>query len=101
MGVSQWIPDFGSRLAQLDRISQLESFVGVEVWLGGLFFPEAYVTATRQAVAQRNRWSLETLSLRLDLQASGDPSAFVVEGMTHFMPHTLRSLTAFSCRPCP
>ena len=82
--MSQWIPDFGTRLAQLDRISQLESFVGVEVWLGGLFFPEAYVTATRQAVAQRNRWSLETLSLRLDLHASGDPSAFIVEGMPRF-----------------
>jgi dynein cytoplasmic 1 heavy chain len=80
MGVSQWIPNLSTRLAQLERISQLDSFVGVEVWLGGLFFPEAYVTATRQTVAQRNAWSLETLTLELDLGESGDPSGFVVEG---------------------
>ena len=80
MGVSQWIPNLSTRLAQLERISQLESFAGMQVWLGGLFFPEAYVTATRQAVAQRNSWSLETLHLRLDLEASEDPTAFIVEG---------------------
>ena len=28
------------------------------VWLGGLFTPEAYITATRQYVAQANSWSL-------------------------------------------
>ena len=80
MGISQWIPNLSTRLSHLERISQLDTFVGVEVWLGGLFFPEAYVTATRQAVAQRNSWSLETLTLKLDLGESGDPSGFVVEG---------------------
>ncbi|KAG9049343.1 hypothetical protein FS837_010557 [Tulasnella sp. UAMH 9824] len=81
MSVSQWLPNFGLRMAQLERISQLMSFDGVEVWLGGLFFPEAYVTATRQSVAHRNAWSLETLSLQLDIETSGDRSAFVVEGL--------------------
>lgn len=33
------------------------------VWLGGLFIPEAYITATRQYVAQANSWSLEELYL--------------------------------------
>ena len=33
------------------------------VWMGGLFNPEAFVTATRQCVAQANTWSLEELSL--------------------------------------
>lgn len=33
------------------------------MWLGGLFNPEAYITATRQYVAQANGWSLEELSL--------------------------------------
>ena len=33
------------------------------VWLGGLFNPEAYITATRQCIAQANSWSLEELTL--------------------------------------
>lgn len=33
------------------------------VWLGGLFNPEAYITATRQCIAEANGWSLEELVL--------------------------------------
>jgi len=33
------------------------------VWLGGLLNPEAYITATRQCIAQANSWSLEELIL--------------------------------------
>jgi dynein heavy chain 1, cytosolic len=80
MAVSEWIPNLSRRLAQLDRIAGLDSLNGVEVWLGGLFFPEAYITATRQAVAHRKRWSLETLQLRLDIERVNDPNAFVVDG---------------------
>ncbi|KAF8592026.1 dynein heavy chain protein 1 [Ramaria rubella] len=79
--VSQWIPNLGRRLAQLERIAQLDSLGDVEVWLGGLFYPEAYVTATRQAVAHRKKWSLETLDLRLDLEQIQDPEAFIVDGL--------------------
>lgn len=35
----------------------------LQVWLGGLFISEAYITATRQYVAQANSWSLEELYL--------------------------------------
>lgn len=77
-----WIPNFSQRLRQLEKVAQAGSFTGLSVWLGGLFFPEAYVTATRQAVAHRMSWSLETLDLRLDLEQEGDPAAFAVEGMT-------------------
>ena len=38
-------------------------FQNLNVWLGGLFIPEAYITATRQFVAQANNWSLEELYL--------------------------------------
>ncbi|KAG8867814.1 hypothetical protein FRC20_004812 [Serendipita sp. 405] len=81
MAVAGWIPDFGHRLAQLDKVAQLGTFTGLTVWLGGLFFPEAYITATRQAVAHRMSWSLETLDLRLELEQEGDPTAFSVEGL--------------------
>jgi dynein heavy chain 1 len=80
MGVSGWIANFARRLKQLDDIASLDSLSHVEVWLGGLFFPEAFITATRQAVAHRKKWSLETLSLCLDIGRVNDPSAFVVDG---------------------
>ncbi|KAG9023665.1 hypothetical protein FRB95_012647 [Tulasnella sp. JGI-2019a] len=81
MSVAQWLPNFALRLGQLERVSQLMSLDGVEVWLGGLFFPEAYVTATRQSVAHRNSWSLETLYLNLDLEASSGSAGFTIEGL--------------------
>ena len=80
MGVSEWVSNFARRLAQLDTIATLDNLNNVEVWLGGLFFPEAYITATRQAVAHRKRWSLETLRLELDIEKVNDPGAFIVDG---------------------
>lgn len=78
--VSEWIPNLARRLAQLDHISRLDNLNNIEVWLGGLFYPEAYVTATRQAVAHRKKWSLETLHLQLDLEKVNDPEAFIIDG---------------------
>lgn len=80
MAVSGWVADFARRLAQLHQIAGLDNLNNVEVWLGGLFFPEAYITATRQAVAHRKKWSLETLNLKLDIDKVNDPSAFIVDG---------------------
>ena len=80
MAVSEWIANFARRLSQLDTIAGLDNLSNVEVWLGGLFFPEAYITATRQAVAHRKRWSLETLHLRLDIEKVNDPGAFIIDG---------------------
>lgn len=80
LAVSGWISDFARRLAQLDQIATLDNLNNVEVWLGGLFFPEAYITATRQAVAHRKKWSLETLHLKLDIDRVNDPGAFIVDG---------------------
>ncbi|KAH9075718.1 dynein heavy chain protein 1 [Lactarius deliciosus] len=81
MSVTEWIPDFARRLDQLDSLAEVDNLANIEVWLGGLFFPEAYITATRQAVAHRKKWSLETLYLRLDLERVNDPSAFIVDGL--------------------
>jgi dynein heavy chain 1 len=83
MSVAEWIPNLARRLAQLDHVAGLEggNLTNIEVWLGGLFFPEAYVTATRQAVAHRKRWSLETLHLRVDIERVNDPGAFIVDGL--------------------
>lgn len=83
--ISEWIPNLARRLAQLHDIAGLNNLNNVEVWLGGLFFPEAYITATRQAVAHRKRWSLETLSLRLDIEQIQNPEGFIVEGEQEFL----------------
>jgi len=81
MSVTEWIPNLARRLAQLDSISGLDNLNNIEVWLGGLFFPEAYITATRQAVAHRKKWSLETLYLQLDIEKVNDPEAFILDGL--------------------
>ena len=75
--VIQWITDFSDRVKQLNEISSLysstketASLQQINVWLGGLLNPEAYITATRQYVAQMNGWSLEELILEINIQDS-------------------------------
>lgn len=76
--VIQWINDFAARIRQLIEISEAVACTtsgaeagaalrGLRVWLGGLFMPEAYITATRQAVAQAHGWALEELFLNVHL----------------------------------
>lgn len=51
--------------------------------MGGLLYPEAYLTATRQFVAQNNKWSLEELDLRVEIYEGQevDDDSFLVTGM--------------------
>ncbi|CAB0033630.1 unnamed protein product [Trichogramma brassicae] len=71
--VIQWITDFSHRISQLQEVSRLVLQLGAKelknfpVWLGGLFNPEAYITATRQCVAQANCWPLEELHLEVNV----------------------------------
>ncbi|XP_066987022.1 dynein heavy chain, cytoplasmic isoform X2 [Macrobrachium rosenbergii] len=71
--VIQWVTDFSQRVRQLQEISKQVAQFGaselknITVWLGGLFNPEAYITATCQCVAQANSWSLEELSLEVSI----------------------------------
>lgn len=83
--VTEWIPNLARRLAQLDSISGLDNLNNIEVWLGGLFFPEAYITATRQAVAHRKKWSLETLQMQLDIEKVNDPEGFILDGTQSYI----------------
>ncbi|GJQ76160.1 hypothetical protein Trydic_g1905 [Trypoxylus dichotomus] len=79
--VIQWITDFSNRVKQLQQVSQLVSTYGAKelqsfhVWLGGLFNPEAYITATRQCIAQANSWPLEELQLEVTITDSSDRSS--------------------------
>jgi dynein heavy chain 1 len=69
-----WMTDFVKRCEQMAKISKTaaEQFCGVDIWLGGLQSPEAFVAATRQAVAQAHSWSLEDVELRITV---GDTSS--------------------------
>lgn len=90
--VIQWIQDLADRMKQLQTVSKLTNTSGakelknLKVWLGGLFIPEAYVTATRQFVAQANQWSLEELYLNITIADSPgaspkvDDCSFIVSG---------------------
>jgi dynein heavy chain 1 len=53
------------------------------IWLGGLFTPEAYITATKQYVAKVRGWSLEQLTMKMSVmenQADTSETNFVIIG---------------------
>ncbi|BEJ00458.1 hypothetical protein CcaverHIS631_0503150 [Cutaneotrichosporon cavernicola] len=77
--VGQYVVDLVSRLAQLERIATRGAAGGV--WLGGLFQPEAYITATRQAAAHAAHASLEQLTLSLALESGAGGNGFAIEGL--------------------
>jgi dynein heavy chain 1 len=76
MIVQPWIVDFAERVNQMAKISKqfaeqgLPALRNCVVWLGGLFNPPGYITATRQFVAQTNSWSLEELVLEISILES-------------------------------
>jgi len=82
---AMWVLDFVRRLEHMHKMSQftLRDYNSSHFWLGGLFTPEAFVAATRQAVAQAHTWSLETLYLKVtvnDATTGGD--GFTFDGLT-------------------
>ena len=84
------------------------------MWLGGLFTPEAYLTATRQCAAQSLHVSLEELIMRvhmLDQPSQADTNkenTFYITGMDYSLldfieifflfPHLGLKLQGASCR---
>jgi dynein heavy chain 1, cytosolic len=85
LNVTEWIMDLRNRVLQLNKVSDERDFGKRGMWLGGLVFPEAYLTATRQHVAQSLRLPLDELVLNVELpQTIGDSieeTDFVVSGM--------------------
>lgn len=63
---------------------RLDLLQNIHVNLGRLFVPEAYITATRQYVAQANSWSLEELYLEVNVTsaqgAALDACSFGIRG---------------------
>jgi len=91
--VGLFIVDLKARLAQLESIAA-EPTSRRGVWLGGLFQPEAYITATRQAIAHQKGWSLEQLVLSLEVEESSGEESFVVQsGFSRSRPRSSCSLS--------
>ena len=91
MTLPEWIVDLRARLEQLERVTRESGELGadgsydmVEVILGLLFSPGAYLTATRQSVAHASGISLENLSLKLllnDNKAGLAAGKFAIKGL--------------------
>jgi dynein heavy chain 1 len=85
LGISHWLIDFVKRTTQLSKIAETDYVTDPRacLWLGGLFSPEGFVAATRQYVAQQNKWPLESLKLNLEIgQSQPKANTFVFEGLT-------------------
>lgn len=85
--VSLWVNDLVKRIEQLKMLSERGDFGQKGLWYGGLLYPEAYLTATRQAVAQNNNWSLEELQMEFEINLSEEQieknsQGFILTGMT-------------------
>ncbi|WWC63949.1 uncharacterized protein I303_106555 [Kwoniella dejecticola CBS 10117] len=79
--VASYIANLCERLKQLEEIATSQRQGGAGIWLGGLFQPEAFITATRQAVAHKQGWSLEQLVLSVDVEKTGGESSFTIQGL--------------------
>jgi dynein heavy chain 1 len=84
LNITEWILDLKNRINQLNTITKSDDYGKSNLWLGGLIFPEAYLTATRQSVAQEYSVSLDELVLSVELVkdiTSVDKNAFVLKGL--------------------
>ncbi|CAO0793713.1 unnamed protein product [Mucor circinelloides] len=81
VSLNAWLADLKLRLEQVESLAQESSFDQVEISIGSLFTPEAYITATRQATAQRFKWSLEELVLDVDIGDTKQAQGYRIRGM--------------------
>jgi dynein heavy chain 1 len=86
-----WVIDFVNRIKNLKEIIEHAEthshFNGCKVWLGGLLYPEAFLTATRQFTSHKNSVPLDLLSLYMkvgltteELEIRNEPS-FIITGL--------------------
>ena len=65
LNVTQWVMDLNKRIQQLVHLMKAKDFKKSNLWIGGLFYPEAFLTATRQYVAQCIKVPLDELVLNV------------------------------------
>eukprot|EP00761_Pharyngomonas_kirbyi_P012437 gb/GECH01012464.1/.p1 GENE.gb/GECH01012464.1/~~gb/GECH01012464.1/.p1 ORF type:complete len:4713 (+),score=1227.40 gb/GECH01012464.1/:1-14139(+) len=87
ISLNEWMLDLSKRMEQLSSIIEAvrnKDYMQSGVWMGGLFAPGAFITATRQAVAQAHQWSLEKLELEVEIGEDRviDDQSFIINGLT-------------------
>uniref|UniRef100_A0A7S1KNU3 Dynein heavy chain, cytoplasmic n=1 Tax=Percolomonas cosmopolitus TaxID=63605 RepID=A0A7S1KNU3_9EUKA len=86
MTLSEWILDFAARVKQLDALMDhvcAGNFLGnFELWLGGLLFPNAFISATRQFAAEEMHVSLEQLEPKFSFQGDSNGKRFGLRRLT-------------------
>jgi dynein heavy chain 1 len=95
MLAASWVQDLGKRLQQLIALTDNKAcslsqtdWARRGVWLGGLFTPKAFFTATRQETAAQLQCSVQELRLVVELGGESEQSlrakpfgSFLVEGL--------------------
>eukprot|EP01012_Entosiphon_sulcatum_P048729 TRINITY_DN67253_c0_g1_i1.p1 TRINITY_DN67253_c0_g1~~TRINITY_DN67253_c0_g1_i1.p1 ORF type:complete len:4768 (-),score=648.87 TRINITY_DN67253_c0_g1_i1:2-12742(-) len=86
--VGQWISNLATRVQRLEALCQASpaDYYSVPFYIGWFLFPDAFFTATRQAVARAFGWSLEALVLTVEFDVQlgkhGSSPGFNLAGLT-------------------
>ena len=83
INVSVWIQDFKNRLDQILANCKSSDWQRKGINLGYMLFPEAFLTASRQYVAQIKKCSLDNLQLKISLTRENivNENSFMVKDM--------------------
>lgn len=83
LGFSDWIKDFKNRIHQLQPLAEQKDWQRKGINLGEFLFPEAFLTATRQFVAQKNKLSMDELEMQVSFtdQKQVDDDSFLVKNL--------------------
>ncbi|KAM7382161.1 hypothetical protein PAMA_012837 [Pampus argenteus] len=65
-GLALWFTDLLARIKELEAWST-DFVLPSAVWLAGFFNPQSFLTAIMQAMARRNEWPLDSMSLQCDV----------------------------------
>nr|XP_061808009.1 dynein axonemal heavy chain 9-like isoform X2 [Nerophis lumbriciformis] len=65
-GLTLWFTDLLARIRELE-IWTTDFVLPCAVWLTGFFNPQSFLTAIMQAMARRNEWPLDSMSLQCDV----------------------------------
>ncbi|KAJ3608231.1 hypothetical protein NHX12_025281 [Muraenolepis orangiensis] len=66
LGLALWFTDLLARVKELE-VWASDFCLPAAVWLGGFFNPQSFLTAIMQAMARRNEWPLDRMSLQCDV----------------------------------
>ncbi|RNF24116.1 cytoplasmic dynein 1 heavy chain 1 [Trypanosoma conorhini] len=97
----QWMSDFMSRVAHVQAMHEAvrqNTFETTCLSLGLLFWPGAFLTATKQQAARRQHRSLEQLQLRLELMSEDATQAHAASNREEPQVWHLVGLTLYSAR---